>query len=385
MLSLFACGGKSESKIVTPWGEVTDTVPQDNEFDLDQITANGEMIMLTVSGPDTYYDYRGRQLGTQYMLCQKFAEKIGVSLRIEVCRDTLDMLHRLIAGDGDLVGCQLEKKKIPAKMADSVIFCGAKTDSLGLSWAVSKEKPRLAASLNEWYKPELVTVVKREEDFLLSSHSVRRHVYSPMLNRNGGVISHYDNLFIAYSRPIRWDWKLMAAQCYQESTFDPQAKSWAGACGLMQIMPRTAAELGLPSDKMFDPESNIAAAAKLLGQLEAKFGDIHSRQERTKFILASYNGGYHHIRDAMALTEKYGGNKYHWEDVSKYILLLSTPQYYRDPVVKYGYMRGSETANYVVRIHERWSSYGAIRTPRIGSSSLSPQKAKHKRKNKFSI
>lgn len=382
---LCACGRKSENKIVTPWGEVTDTVPQDNGFDLDQITANGEMIMLTVSGPDTYYDYRGRQLGTQYMLCQKFADKIGVSLRVEVCRDTVEMLRRLTAGEGDIVVCQLKKSDLAKGVADSVVLCGAKVDSLGTGWTVSKAKPRLAAQLNEWYKPSLVAEVKREEAFLLSSRSVRRHVYSPMLNRKGGVISHYDNLFVTYSRPIRWDWKLMAAQCYQESTFDPQAKSWAGACGLMQIMPGTAAELGLPADKMFDPESNIAAAAKLLGQLEKKFGDVRSRTERIKFVLASYNGGYHHVRDAMALTEKYGGDKYHWDDVSKYILLLSTPQYYRDPVVKFGYMRGSETANYVVRIHERWSSYGGIRTPRIGSSGLAPQKATHKRKKKYSV
>lgn len=79
--------------------------------------------------------------------------------------------------------------------------------------------------------------------------------------------------------------------------------------------------------------------------------------------LAAYNGGYHHVRDAMALTKKYGGIWQRWSDVRHYILALSQPQYYRDPVVKNGYMRGSETANYVDMIMSRWKQYRhALRT-----------------------
>ena len=92
-----------------------------------------------------------------------------------------------------------------------------------------------------------------------------------MLNRDGGIISHYDGYFQRYASTIRWDWRLMAAQCYQESTFDPEARSWAGACGLMQIMPSTADHLGLPRANIFNPEQNIAAAAKYLGELEHNF------------------------------------------------------------------------------------------------------------------
>ena len=54
-------------------------------------------------GPETYYDYRGRHLGTQYMLAQRFADKIGVSLRMEVCRDSAEMIRRLLDGEADLV------------------------------------------------------------------------------------------------------------------------------------------------------------------------------------------------------------------------------------------------------------------------------------------
>lgn len=386
LVVLVSCSQKRDAKVMAPWGEVSDSVAFSDHFDLDRIQANGEMIMLTLSGPDTYYDYRGKAMGLQYMLCQKFADTIGVSLRVELCRDTLEMLHKLAAGDADIIACLLPEdlRKTRKGLSEDIVFCGAGIDSLGVRWVVSKDKPRLAEALDGWFRPEMLAQVKREESFLLGSGSIKRHVYSPMLSRKDGIISRYDGLFMTYCRQIRWDWRLMAAQCYQESTFDPQAKSWAGACGLMQIMPSTASYLGLPQEKIYDPESNIAAAARYLGELDTKFKDVADRNERMNFILASYNGGYHHIRDAMALARRDGRNPNLWEDVSHYILLLGNPQYYRDPLVKYGYMRGSETVDYVAKIRQRWQSYRGVKGGNAGFSVLKPRKAKH-RKKKYQI
>ena len=176
----------------------------------------------------------------------------------------------------------------------------------------------------------------------------------------------------------------MAAQCYQESTFDPKAVSFAGAKGLMQIMPATADLLGLPRDKMYDPEQNIAAAAKYLGQLEGKLSDIRNRVERTNFVLASYNGGIHHIRDAMALAQRDGKNPHLWRDVSEYVLKLASPQYYNDPIVKHGYMRGSETVDYVAKIRQRHQGYMGVKTPHMGFHPSQPRKAQN-RKSKYDI
>ena len=74
---------------------------------------------------------------------------------------------------------------------------------------------------------------------------VKRHVRAPYISRSKGIISQYDAEFMKGSRHIGWDWRLIAAQCYQESGFDPNAVSWAGAKGLMQIIPSTAASLGI--------------------------------------------------------------------------------------------------------------------------------------------
>ena len=361
-----ACTQKKQEPVVTPWGEIQDSIPQDDNFDLEEIQRNGEIIALTLTGPETYYDYHGKHLGAQYLLAQRFADKLGVMLRMEVCRDTAEMLQRLADGDADLICYPMNKK--------------------GSGWIVGDDKADLVRELEAWWKPTLLAEVKKEEDFLLSSRSVTRRIFSPMLNRAGGVISHYDGYLQRYASTIRWDWRLLAAQCYQESTFDPQAHSWAGACGLMQIMPGTADHLGLARSDMYDPEKNIAAAVRYLGELEHSFRDISDRTERIKFVLAAYNGGHFHIRDAMALAQKNGRNPRHWGEVEPFVLGLSRPEYYNDPVVKYGYMRGSETTDYVRKIHERWNGYRGVKTIRAGfAPNTVPQKAKRERKKKYQV
>ena len=366
LILLCSCGQKKQETVVTPWGEIADTIPTDDSFDLDEIQRNGELIALTLTGPETYYDYRGRHLGAQYLLAQKFADKLGVSLRMEVCRDSAEMLQRLDDGEADLICYPMTKK--------------------GLGWLVGDDKEDLEEELKAWYKPGMLAEVKKEEEFLLSNRAVRRRVFAPMLNRAGGVISHYDGFFQRYASTIRWDWRLLAAQCYQESTFDPKARSWAGACGLMQIMPGTADHLGLSRANIYDPEQNIAAAVRYLAELERNFSDIREHSERTKFVLAAYNGGHFHIRDAMALARKHGRNDTRWHEVEPFVLGLSQPQYYNDPVVKNGYMRGSETVDYVRKIHDRWNGYRGVKTVRaISGPQGVPQKAKRERKEKYQI
>lgn len=371
LILLGSCEEKKPQQELTPWGtpigevegmsdgkeEAADESANKNKrqkgFSLEDIQENGELIMLTVNGPTTYYDYHNHGMGLQYLLCEKFAQQIGVSLRVEECKDTTEMIQKLTKGEGDIIAVPLSRKQTKGDL----LFCGVTPDSTRTQWAVVGGNKSLADTLNGWFKPKMIAETKKEENWLLSSASVTRHVYSPFLNRSKGVISRYDHLFQRYSGTARMDWRLMAAQCYQESCFDPNAKSWAGACGLMQIMPSTADHLGLPMSAIHDAESNVAAAAKYMAELQGHFSDIGDPTQRVLFALAAYNGGFHHIRDAMNLTRKHGGNPYNWGHVREYVLRLAQPAYYRDPVVKYGFMRGTETADYVDRIRARWSEY----------------------------
>ena len=322
------------------------------------------MIALTLSGPDTYYDYQGSHLGVQFLLCQQFASHPGVRLRMEVCRDTTELQKRLAAGDADL--------GLLAEWPDSLVP----------GWLIGQGKTALQQELMAWYEPQMLDQARQTERQMLTRPRVVRRVHAPMLRR--GVISLYDDLFKRYSRGIGWDWRLLAAQCYQESTFDPRAVSFVGAKGLMQIMPGTADHLGVPRSKLYDPETNIAAAVKYIAELQKAFADIRDHYERTNFVLASYNGGTHHIRDAMELAKRDGRNPHRWADVSTYVLKLASPQYYNDPLVKYGYMRGSETVDYVSKIRQRHAGYQGVKTPHMGFHPSQPRKA-DKRKNKYDI
>lgn len=362
VIALGACTEKQQST-QTPWGDTfgTDTTTS-LTFSLRDIQESGEMVVLTISGPDTYYEYRGKQLGTQYLMCEKFAQKIGVSIRVDICRSVDEMVKKFKAGDADMI-----VYPIPTS-TKGIIPCGYSTEQGKLSWAVREGNTELADSIKNWYKPEIAANVKREERELFSTQSIHRHVYAPMLNTQAGIISNYDHLFKRYAPIARWDWRLLAAQCYQESCFDPKAYSWAGAKGLMQIMPETARHLGLAENEVYEPEQNIYAAVRYINELNSHFTDIRNPEERKFFILASYNGGFFHIRDAMALAKKNGKNPHKWIHVAEYVLKLNTPEYYNDPVVKYGYMRGSETANYVSAIYSRWQKYRGVRN----ASSLAP-------------
>lgn len=379
----FCCCSPKKTNDTTPFGTPVDDpigeVVADGRFSLDDIKNNGELIMLTLSGPETYYDYRGRGMGLQYLLCQKFTQQLGVSLRVEVCKDTAELVRRLTDGEGDIIAYPLSRH------IDGLRSCGATTDSLQTQWAVSADNSELAQKLDDWFRPELIAEVRQEENFAFSAQSVTRRVYSPMLDRKGGIISHYDHFFKRYAPQARWDWRLMAAQCYQESTFDPNARSWAGACGLMQIMPSTAAHLGLPQSQIFDAEKNIAAAAKYISELTTHFTDVPGTQERTLFVLAAYNGGFFHIRDAMALAAKHGRNPHRWADVSPYVLKLREPAYYNDPVVKHGFMRGDETVDYVQKIRQRWNQYRGVAKGSVSDTAPDMEPKKAKKAHRFTL
>ena len=227
------------------------------------------------------------------------------------------------------------------------------------SWAVRKDQPLLAAKANEWHKagmtrPEYTASMKRYFE------TSKRSPHSPVLSVSEGKISIYDDLFKKYAPTIGWDWRLLASLAFTESNFDSTAVSWAGAKGLMQLMPTTAKANGMPEGMEHNPEESVKAAVKYLGRTARSFANI-PEEERVKFVLASYNSGIGHILDAMALAEKYGKNRHIWTDnVEPYILLKSNEEYFTDSVCKHGYFRGIETYNFVRDITQRFERYKEI-------------------------
>ena len=348
-------------------------------LDLPDIEMNGELIVLTLYGPTSYFEFRGADFGNQFLLAEEYAHSIGVRVRVDLSRTQDELVSKLLKGEGDIIAYHLNADNYlsdhqltlcsPDIITHFIDTLAKTTNDTSLkhegkmAWAVRNDSPLLAKSVDKWLEDNEYQLLSLSMPKVSSSGGKRslpvprRKVSSPMLNPAQGIISHYDGLFRRYAMQCGWDWKLLAAQGYQESAFDPNAVSWMGAQGLMQLMPGTARMLGVPQAQVFDPETNIRGAAKLIGILNKHYADIHEG-ERINFILAAYNAGSGHVDDARRLAEKHGKNPDVWTGhVDEYVLNMRLAEYYNDPVVNHGYFNGNETYNYVVNIRNRWDEY----------------------------
>ncbi|MFN8240373.1 MAG: transglycosylase SLT domain-containing protein [Bacteroidales bacterium] len=172
-----------------------------------------------------------------------------------------------------------------------------------------------------------------------------------------GQISKWDFHLIALSDTLKWDWRLLASIMWQESRFQPNVRSFAGAYGLMQLLPSTGWNFGI--DITSSPVNNIRAGVMYLKYLQEFFAErVPDKDERLKFILAAYNAGEGNIIDAMNLASKHGRDPLKWDDNVAYYLLMKTDSvYFSDPVVRNGYCNGYESVNFVRLVLGRYSEY----------------------------
>ena len=215
------------------------------------------------------------------------------------------------------------------------------------AWGVAPQRAWLADSVNAWMA---TADARRDNDDLLKRYfEMSKGRTFERFDFSKGYISRYDKLFKTYAERIGWDWRLLAAQGWAESRFRPNARSWVGARGLMQIMPRTARGYKTPVSALNNPETSIRVATQLLDDLNRQLAKyVPNDRERMKFVVGSYNVGLAHVLDAMRLCDKYGMDPTVWDDnVERALLMKSKPEYYNDPVVRYGYCRGSEPVAYV--------------------------------------
>jgi membrane-bound lytic murein transglycosylase F len=224
------------------------------------------------------------------------------------------------------------------------------------SWVVADGDQSLFDRINQWYASalDLKTVSSISDKYNFDNKFfVVNQVRIPR-----GSISPYDRLFKRYAKQLGWRWQLLASQAYHESNFDANCVSWSGASGLMQLMPSTAEHYGVDKSEIFDPEHNIEAAVQYIKMLNMTFHEIANKDERVKFILASYHSGPGHVLDAMALAKKYGKNDHLWAgNVEKFLRLKSQAQYYNDEVCKNGYFNAKLTTRYVSDVMRSFESY----------------------------
>ncbi len=162
----------------------------------------------------------------------------------------------------------------------------------------------------------------------------------------------YEHWFKQYAREYEIDWRLLAALSYQESLWNPRAKSHTGVRGIMMLTLPTARQVGVKS--RLEPEQNIRGGAIYLSRLLSRIPERIQMPDRLWFAIASYNIGWGHLEDARVITQRQGGSPDKWIDVKKRLPLLRQKKYYK--TTKYGYARGDEPVRYVENIRRYYDS-----------------------------
>jgi len=285
---------------------------------------------------------------------------------------TEEIIDRVASGEYDLTAADTQIMAIEKSYRDDINGVFPISGKISQGWAVRKDNDELLSAINNFLEKEYrglfynITYKKYFSD----PKKIRGAVEEYNAVMKEGVISPYDELIKKYSEKYGFIWRLIAAQIYQESRFNPRAKSWVGAKGLMQVMPKTGKEFGFT--RLEDPEIGIHAGVKYMDWVRDRFDDKPDLLDRIWFSLAAYNAGIGHLNDARKLAGRKGWNPLAWfNNVEKAMLLLAQPEYAKK--ARHGYVRGSEPVKYVRSISDRYHAYQSLAAAAVEENDISGQ------------
>jgi len=268
--------------------------------------------------------------------------------------DIEDLVNRLV--DGDFDHAVVEGHLLSMEMArrDDIRTQFEAGSPVPHTWAVRSTDTELLEALNEFFRKEhrsaFYNILYRRH--FEDERRLRRKFDD--LVRSAGQLSPWDEVVQRYADAHDFDWRLIVAQMYQESRFDPKARSSMGAAGLMQLMPRTAQQVGVQN--LDDPVESIRGGILYLDWVRQRLPEDLSVADRIWFTLAAYNAGVGHVLDARRLAAQKGWDRDRWFDnVENAMLLLSQRKYHSQ--ARHGYVRGSEPVAYLNNISARFKAY----------------------------
>ena len=420
--------------------------PVDEPPGLQAILDRGYINVGTIFGPNSYYLDAHGPAGFEYELAKKYADYLGVQLKIVPSYNLEELFPKLDAGDVDFLaaGLAVTPKRLarydfapsydevsqklvfkqgnvrPRRLADltgsfMVTSSSSHAENLvllkeahsNLTWQETSELDSeellvkvLAGELdytiadshslaiNRRYYPEISIgftikkpaplawlVSKKGDDSILASlieFFGQVHQDGTLLALDDKYYGHveqfdyvdtrmfikaiqdklplYQNLFVKHNQEL--DWRLLAAISYQESHWEPKARSYTGVRGMMMLTLATAKQMGIKS--RLDVEQSISGGAKYFKKLINLMPDRIPNPDRVWFALASYNVGFGHLNDARIITERMGGDPDRWVEVKTRLPLLKQKKYYKQ--TKYGYARGEEPVHYVENIRRYYDT-----------------------------
>ena len=345
---------KKEVEFAAPWGSTHEVI----------ITREGAPPVATAA------DLSGREVhvreGSTY---QESLEALNVKLKADGKApvkivplpgdlETDTIIERLARGDFEYTVADENLTDIHVAFYDNISKGPAVSEERELAWAVrpgdDKLRDQISALLRELKKKPDFNVLKKK--YFEGQRSFKKERKDKFYASETGTLSQYDPLIRKHAEPHGFDWRLVAAQIYQESRFDLKRKSWVGALGLFQIMPKTAKQLGITNPH--DPEQSIRGGLKYMKQLMGHYDDVADDVERYRFAMAAYNSGFGHLDDARKLAREAGEDHKQWKTVSRWLLRLSKREYYSK--TRFGFCRGFEPVDYVRHIDERYAGYAQL-------------------------
>lgn len=218
-----------------------------------------------------------------------------------------------------------------------------------LAWILPKGSDKLEMDMYTWLNEfnQRGKMAELKDHYYSNVHFFDYYDNKMFYKRIKARLPKYKQLFIEAGKKYIIPWKLLAAISYQESHWNPKAKSFTGVRGMMMLTRATAKILGVKN--RIDPKQSIVGGTRHLKQMLKLVPKEIEGENRLKFALAAYNVGMGHIYDARKLAKRLGYNQNIWSDLKKVLPLLAKKKYYK--TLKYGYARGEEPVKYVEAIY----------------------------------
>jgi membrane-bound lytic murein transglycosylase F len=289
-------------------------------------------------------------------MLSELRERTGVNFSLEQSSAGTNneaILYRIAQGRYDLTVLSSHEAKAELSRQIDLTALVTLDEPRPLKWVVRDSNTQLLSSINEYLKDEyrkgFYNVIHAR---YIDKPDVR--IFNSSLIAGTEQLSPYDEIVHKYADLYGFDWRLVVAQMYQESRFNPHAVSYAGAEGLMQILPQTAEMIGVTD--LRDPDANIKGGLSYMHHIHNLFEDSLTVEDRTWFTLASYNAGYRRVQRARKLAESMGLNKNTWfNNVEIAMLRMAIPRQYNGYTVRQ--CRCGQAVVYVREIRTLYNNY----------------------------
>jgi membrane-bound lytic murein transglycosylase F len=317
-------------------------IGRDDETIIDVRDLDGRTVMLAAESPYHAMLQRIRDQGVDVTI---FRADAGIN--------TETALFRVSQGIYDLTVIGSHEIKAELSRQLNLVAHINLEDPQPLVWAVRQANSQLLSELNGFIEMEY------RKGFYNVLYG--RYIDEPVARKGDSRVlaqidqlSPYDEIVHKYADYYSFDWRLITAQMYHESRFNPRAVSKSGAEGLMQLLPATAAMVGI--DDLYDPDASIYGGVRYLAYLRSLFEESLALEDRTWFTLASYNAGYNRVKRARALAEEMNldGNRW-FDNVEVAMLRLARPYRKNGELVRA--CRCGQTVVYVREIRTLYNNY----------------------------